>query len=165
MGDTKNLQNIEAIKKIQALAEEIDICMFCTYEDGKLRARPMSTQKADDQGNIWFLSDKDSDTNRQIALHREVELLYAHGYDKYLVIHGEAEILYDKDIIKDLWKTHAKIWFTEGVDDPRISVLKVSFENGHYWDTKNGKVVQLAKMAASLITGKSMDDGVSGKLR
>ncbi|MDQ3020154.1 MAG: pyridoxamine 5'-phosphate oxidase family protein [Bacteroidota bacterium] len=164
MGDTKNLSNNEAIKKIKELAEEIDICMFCTYDGDKLKARPMSTQKVDDEGTIWFLSDKDSHTNQEIKQDCEVELLYAHGYEKYLVLHGKAEILYDKQKIKELWKTHAKIWFTEGEDDPRISVIKVMFEDGHYWDTKHGKIVQLTKMAASLLTGKTMDDGIEGNL-
>lgn len=165
MGEVKNLDYSEAIAKIKDLAEEIDICVFCTYEGDRLQARPMSTQKVDDEGNVWFLSDKKSDMNRQILADNEVELLYAKGYDRYLVLHGTAEILYDKEKIKELWKPHVKIWFTEGVDDPRISVIKVKYDDGHYWDTKNGKIVQLSKMAASLITGKTMDDGIEGDLK
>ena len=164
MGDTKNLTSTEAIDKIKELAKEIDICMLCTYEADKLRARPMSTQKVDEEGNIWFLLDNTSDTYNQILKCQEVELLYAKGYDKYLVLHGSAWLSDDREKIKELWKTHAKIWFTEGVDDPRISVLKVTYDDGHYWDTKHGKIVQLTKMAASLLTGKTMDDGIEGDL-
>ena len=28
------------------------------------------------------------------------------------------------------------VWFTEGVRDPRITVIKVTPEDGYYWDTK-----------------------------
>jgi hypothetical protein len=38
-------------------------------------------------------------------------------------------------------------------------------ESTVYRDTKNNKMIQLIKMAASLVTGKTMDDGVEGKLR
>ncbi|HQY20001.1 MAG TPA: pyridoxamine 5'-phosphate oxidase family protein [Ignavibacteria bacterium] len=164
MGEIKNLSESDAIEKVKELAEEIDICMLCTYENGRMMARPMSTQKVDDEGNVWFLSDKSSDSNRQIENNNEVDLLYSKDYYKYLALHGSAEILFDKDKIKELWKKHAEIWFTEGVDDPRISVIKFNFDDGHYWDNKNGRIVQLTKMAASLLTGKTMDDGIEGDL-
>ena len=164
MGDVKNLSNNEATEKIKELAEEIDTCMFCTYKDGNLISRPMSTQKADEEGNLWFLSDKDSDKNKEIALNNNVELLYGQGHDKYLALHGKASISTNKEKIKELWQPIAKVWFTEGVDDPRISVIKVSYDDGYYWDSKHGKMVQMAKMAAAFVSGKTMDDGIEGKL-
>ncbi|MEO8446748.1 MAG: pyridoxamine 5'-phosphate oxidase family protein [bacterium] len=164
MGDTKDLSNAEAIEKIKELAEDIDICMLCTYKGDSLQARPMSTQKVDEEGNVWFLLDNTSGAHREISKDPEVELLYAKGYDKYLVLHGKGELSDDREKIKELWKTHAKVWFTEGMDDPRISVLKLSFDDGHYWDTKHGRIVSLTKMAASLLTGKTMDDGIEGDL-
>lgn len=164
MGDTKNLSDSEAVSKVKDLAEDIDICMFCTYSDSGIESRPMSTQTVDSDGNLWFLSDKDSNKNREIQQNNKVELFYGKGHESYLSLHGKAEISFDKEKIKDLWTPMAKVWFTEGVDDPAISVIKVHFENGHYWDTKNGKMIQLTKMAASLLTGKTMDDGIEGNL-
>ena len=51
-----------------------------------------------------------------------------------------------------------------GVDDPNLSVIQVVPDDGYYWNNKNGKMVAFAKMAASLITGKTMDDGIEGNL-
>ena len=165
MGDTKDLANTEAAKKIKELAGEIGTCMFCTYDGYKLVSRPMSAQNTDDEGNVWFLSDKGSNKNREILSNANVELFFAHGHDKFLSVHGKAAISFNKDKIKELWTPLAKVWFTDGVDDPRISVIKVACSEGHYWDTKHGKMVEWAKMAASLITGKTMDDGIEGDLK
>ena len=165
MGDTKNLSHTDAAKKIKELAVEIQTCMFCTYHGSKLESRPMSTQQVDAEGNIWFLSDKNSKKNKAIATNHSVELFYSQGHDKYLSIHGKATISYDKEKIKELWAPVAKIWFTDGVDDPNISVIKVSFSDGYYWDNKHGKMAELATMAVAFVTGKTMDDGIEGKLK
>ena len=71
MSTNKNLQHSEAAKKLKELVEDIDICLFCTdlqNNDG-LTARPMSSQKVDEEGNIWFFSDKNSDKNRCTSNH------------------------------------------------------------------------------------------------
>ena len=33
-----------------------------------------------------------------------------------------------------------------------------------YWDTKHNKMVQLLKIAASIVIGKTMDDSIEGEL-
>lgn len=66
MGDHKNIRNELAAKKIKNLAEEIKTCMFCTYVDNKIQSRPMSVQKIDEEGNLWFLSEKKSNKNQEI---------------------------------------------------------------------------------------------------
>jgi general stress protein 26 len=164
MGDRKDLTGKEALLKMKELAEEIKICMFCTHPKGELEARPMTAQQVDEQGNVWFLSDKDSTKNFDLEANSHVDLLFGQGQAKFLSLHGEASVLYDKEKIKELWTPIAKIWFTEGVDDPRISVIKLSVKNGYYWDTKHGKAVETAIMIAAFISGKTMDDGIEGKL-
>ncbi len=165
MGDTKHLGQQDALKEIKSLAEEIKTCMFCTYRSDILKARPMAVQKVDEDGNLWFLSDRNSDKNQEIKNDNNVELLFAGGHEKYLALHGTAEISFDKTKIKELWNPIIKVWFTEGVDDPAISVIKVSYDDGYYWDTKHGHMISVLKMVKSLVTGTSGDDGVEGALK
>ena len=165
MGDVKHLNDKEAVLKITDLAKEIKTCMFCTYKGNRLHSRPMSVQQVDDEGNIWFLSDKSSNKNQEIAAIDTVELLFGQGHEKYLALHGTASISYDKEKIKELWEPIVKVWMPGGVDDPALSVIKVAVSEGYYWDIKHGKMVEIAKMAASLVTGTTMDDGIEGKLR
>ncbi len=165
MGDTKHLGQQDALKEIKSLAEEIKTCMFCTYRSDNLKARPMAVQKVDEDGNLWFLSDRNSDKNQEIKNDNNVELLFAGGHEKYLALHGTAEISFDKTKIKELWNPIIKVWFTEGVDDPAISVIKVSYDDGYYWDTKHGHMISVLKMVKSLVTGTSGDDGVEGALK
>ena len=168
MGDVKNINNNEAVEKIKELAEKAQTCLFCTkIETGKaFSTRPMSAQKVDDEGNIWFLSDKDSTKNMEVKDDDHVQLLFSgSSHSDFLSVYGKASVNYDKEKIKEFWEPIVKTWFQEGVDDPRISVIKVTPEEGYYWDTKHGKLVAVAKMVTSMVTGKTMDDGIEGTIK
>jgi general stress protein 26 len=125
----------------------------------------MSVQEVDDSGNIWFISSADSNKNFEIKLDNSVQLFFADTSDShYLSVYGHATIYKDKATIEEVWSTVAEAWFEKGKDDPNVSVIKVKPTDAYYWDTKNGKAVQLLKIAASTITGKGNDDGVEGSL-
>lgn len=164
MGDHKDLRDISAVEKIKDLAEKIKTCMFCTYNGDKLSSRPMTAQKIDENGNLWFLSDKNSEKNIEILANSKVELFFSEPHDQFLSLHGHASILYDREIIKELFTPIVKVWMPEGEDDPNLSVIKVVPEEGYYWNNKNGKVVAAAKMTVAFITGTTMDDGIEGNL-
>ncbi|REH01012.1 pyridoxamine 5'-phosphate oxidase family protein [Flavobacterium aquicola] len=164
MGDHKDLKDSSAVQKIKDLAENIKTCMFCTYNGDKLNSRPMTAQKVDEEGVLWFLSDKTSVKNHEILENSKVELFFSEPHDQFLTLHGHATILYDREIIKELFTPIVKVWMPEGEDDPNLSVIKVVPDEGYYWNNKNGKVVALAKMTVAFITGKTMDDGIEGNL-
>lgn len=67
--------------------------------------------------------------------------------------------------IKELWDPILKTWFTEGVDDPRIMVIKVETKKGYYWDNKHGDAIAFIKMAAGAALGKTLDDSIEGEVK
>ena len=167
MSGITNLRNEDAIFKLRELAEAIDICMFCTNlkTDDGASCRPMSTQKVCDEGNIWFFSSADSDKNKEIEQNNNVQLFYSHpGKDSFMIVNGEAEIIFDRDMIDELWSPILKAWFPGGKDDPNISIVKVKPSNAYYWDTDGNKMINFLKMVASAATGKNLVEGNEGVL-
>ncbi len=164
--EIKNLKRKEANQKIKELAETADLCFFTTnLSELPLSARPMSTQEVDDEGNLWFFSDKDSDKNDHIKEDNRVQLFYCNkGSSEYLSLFGTATIIQDAKKAKELWSAPVKIWF-DSPDDPNLTIIKVEPQDGYYWDTKNGKFVALLKMTAGMITGKEFDDSVEGRIK
>ncbi len=162
-----NLQSEKAIRKMKELIEKANTCFFCTdgYRGGSDGVRPMSVQKVDEEGILWFLSPNDSFKNREIETNPEVRLFFqGSAHSDFLHLKGRAEISEDKATIKELWEPILKTWFTEGEDDPRISVIKVIPEDGYYWDTKHGNAIAFVKMAYGAVVGKTYDDSIEGKL-
>lgn len=78
---------------------------------------------------------------------------------------GSATVTRDKAKIKELWEPIVKTWFTEGVDDPRITAIKVAPTRGYYWDTKHGMAVAGMKMLVGAAIGKTLDDSIEGTLQ
>ena len=163
----EDLQGPEAQKKIRELTGKASTCFFCTrLQTGKpFATRPMAIQQVDDAGDIWFLSAMDSYKNRDIAEDPTVQLLFqGSDYSDFLQLYGMATISQDKRKIKELWNPMLKTWFTEGVDDPRISVIRFSPVEGYYWDTKHNMAIGMIKRLAGAITGKTLDDSIEGKV-
>jgi len=167
MSDTSNLRSQEGIEKLKHLVNEIDVCLFCTNlktDDGST-CRPMSAQAVDDQGNIWFFSDINSDKNREIKIDNQVQLFFSHpGKSSYLVVNGEADILTDRKKIEEFWNPIVKIWFEDGKDDQNISLIKVNVTSAYYWDTEGNKMINFFKMAASLATGTNLVTAREGSI-
>ena len=164
----EDLQGREAIKKMKALCEKAGNCFFCTKisTGGPFATRPMALQQIDEEGSFWFLSATDSYKNAEIATDPAVQMLFqGSSYSDFVNVYGKASITQDKARIKELWNKFAEIWFQEGPDDPDVTLIAVRPQQARYWDTKHNKVVQWAKMAAAMVTGKTMDDGREGTLK
>lgn len=164
----KNYYNREAIKKLKELAEDARICMMTTNLDQRpMSSRPMSLQEVDDEGIMWFISGKNSDKNYELRKDSEVQLFFMNnGSSEYLSVFGRAEIYTDQQTIDDKWSEMANAWFEDGKDDPNVSIIGVKPQDVRYWDTKHGKLVDMALMLYAAVTGADTgaDGGNEGKL-
>lgn len=164
----EDLSGASAVEKMKALAKSAPTCFFCTslQAAGGFATRPMSLQAVDDRGTLWFLSAVDSHKNEELRKDNRVQLLFqGSAHSEFMTLFGAATVSTDKEKIRELWEPILKTWFTEGVDDPRITAIQITPENGYYWDTKHGRAVALAKMAIGALTGKTLDDSIEGKLK
>lgn len=163
----RNLVDTMAIEKLRELVEKAETCFFSTSNNkGKASAsRPMNVLKVADSGNLLFLSATDSHKNKEIALDPFVQLFFqASTHSGFLHLYGMASLSRDKELIKELWRAPLKTWFTEGEDDPRISVITFVPQEGYYWDNKHGNAIAGIKMLIGAAVGKTLDDSVEGRL-
>ena len=163
----EDLNNKEAIDKLISMVKDIKVAIFCTeLTKTPLQSRPMSVQDVDDQGNLWFISSATSNKNFEILKDSQVQLFFANNSSfQYISIYGNATIYKDQEKIDELWSPVIKAWFEDGKNDPRVTVIKVTPSDAYYWDTKDGKIISLLKMAGSAIFGTTADIGVEGKLK
>jgi general stress protein 26 len=163
----KDLIGAQAAKKIKELFEKAENCFFCTRINSgqKFSTRPMAVQEVTDEGICYFLSASDSHKNAHIKSDPHVQLLFqGSNHSEFVTLHGTATITQDRNRIKELWKPILKTWFTEGEDDPRITVIAIVPQDGYYWDTKHGEMVAFAKQMIGATIGKTMDDSIEGRL-
>ena len=148
----------EQFAKVRELIDDIDICMFVTQNGVKFKSRPFPTTKVDEAGNIWFFTNKDSDTIEELKTSFQVNLAYSHpGNNDYLSVSGNAFMVEDQEKINELWSPVLKAWFPEGKESENVILIKVEPHGAAYWDASDNKLVELFKIGKALVTGNKYD--------
>jgi general stress protein 26 len=164
----EDLAAVDAIARIRKMVEASPNCFFCTAAatGESVGVRPMNVRKVEDDGSLWFLSASDSQKNRELALDNSVTLLFQGSpHSDFLYLRGRAQVSNDPACIDELWESILATWFTEGKDDPRITVIRVLPTDGYYWDTKHCSAISGIKMMIGAAIGKTLDDSIEGRLR
>jgi len=168
MGHYEQLNSTGAIKKLQEIVEHQRVCMMVTAPSSyPAPGRPMAVSEVDDHRAFWFMALRTSEKFDDIAKDPRTTLYIANPSDQeFLTIHGRCEILNDMARKRELWSVFASAWVPDGVENPDLRLIKVTPEDGYYWDTKDGKVAAAVKIAVAMVTGKVGDDGgVEGPLQ
>jgi general stress protein 26 len=157
-------QNVE---KLIEMVKNVRICMLITNEKNaeNVSGRPMSISKVDDNGTMWFFSKASSYKIDEIEEDKKVSIAITNeSNNNYLMIHGTATLVNDKTKIKELWNAIMKAWFPLGLDDPDMTLIKVTPNEVNYWDSSSSKMVVLFNTLKAIVTGKEYEQGEHGKI-
>ena len=77
-------------------------------------------------------------------------------------ISGHAEIIDDRDRVKELWSVYDKAFWPDK-NDPRIRILRVTPESAEFWEGA-GRVVTAVKLVAAIASGERMNLGENEKV-
>jgi general stress protein 26 len=126
----------QAIRKLAELIEKIRIAMLTTVsEDGTLWSRPITTQRARFDGDLWFITRLESPKAREVRQHRQVSLSYVRPEENaYVSVSGTAQLVSDPKKAAELWDPSYQDWFPGGPSDPHLVLIRVSVERAEYWD-------------------------------
>jgi general stress protein 26 len=162
----ENLFSQEAVQKMKEMIMSIDFTMFTTALDSKpMHIIPMSTRKVDNTGSIWFMSYKESEHNQNISKDPRTQLIYSDpSAMQFLTVYGEAAVITDKAVVKEMYKSSDDAWFT-GENDPNITAIKVTPSTVFYWDPKSNSLVSLFKKVVGELTGNEPDLMDQGELK
>ena len=141
-------------EKLYDMIKKVRIAMMTTVEaDGSLHTRPMASQEADANGDLWFFAEKGSAMEANVKGNPQVSLGYSepHASD-YVAISGRANLTDDRATIHDKWNEVLAAWFPEGKDDPKIVLIHVNPEKGEFWESKSGLLYTAASYVKSKLT-------------
>jgi general stress protein 26 len=156
------------LEELYELIEGIDIAMMTTRRaDGRLVSRPMATQEADDEFDLWFVSSVETDKMDELEHDPSVNLAYYDGDTReWVSVSGEARICRDRETIRRLYAPDWRIWFEKeddlrdgGPDDPRIVLIEVDVRSVVYMKRTASTPRVLFEMARGVITCDAPDIG------
>jgi general stress protein 26 len=145
-----------------SLIKDIRFAMFTVrHHNGHLHSSPMTTQNKaiDEDASLWFFMSMKNESVGDLAAQPEVNVAYADtGSDRYVSVSGTAAVVDDTAKKRQLWSKMAEAWFPVGVEDPDLALVQVRITHANYWDVKDSKLTQMAKMAKAVITGSPPKD-------
>ncbi|RLQ91487.1 pyridoxamine 5'-phosphate oxidase family protein [Planomicrobium sp. Y74] len=144
----------EELKIVNDLIKDIDVAMFTTIVGNKPVSRPLQTQEAEFDGDLWFLTLKDTDKYQEILQNPSVNVAYAGK--SYVSISGSAQFIDDLERKKEYWNPVFDKLLNTTYDDPNVILIKVTAETAEYWES--GNMTKTVKNFAKKLTGNE-DEG------
>lgn len=137
------------IKKLRKMIKDIRVAMMTTVgHEGELRSRPMATGDVEFDGDLWFFTRASSPKTEELMDDQRVNVSYADPKaQRYVSVCGRANLVKDREKIKELWAGFHKDWFPEGKKDPDLALIKVTVDRAEYWNAPARKMVHLAWLA------------------
>jgi len=164
---TRYKNRMSELQNLWDKIKDVRVAMLTTVEEnGSLRSRPMYTQQAEFDGELWFFTADDSGKVEEIAREHQVNLAYADPKDsRYVSVSGIAELVKDRAKIEELWSPMLKAWFKGGQDDPHIALLRVRVTEAEYWDDTSSKMTRLVGMVKSALGSESYKSDEHGVVK
>lgn len=157
----------EQLAGIAGKIKNVKFGMFTTSDDTRtLTSRPLTQQQIDEQGQMWFFVSDEAAYTRDLLNNPQVNVSFADTGDSlYVSVCGHAELLKDRAKAEELWSPLVKAWFPGGLDDPKLSLIKVTIQSAEYWDSSASKMMQFFEMAKAALTGDTPKDmGEHGRI-
>ncbi|HEY0179550.1 MAG TPA: pyridoxamine 5'-phosphate oxidase family protein [Dokdonella sp.] len=154
------------LHKLGELIEGIEVAMLTTHAaDGTLVSRPVQTLQFDADGNLYFFTAAGSGKVEEILAHADVNLAYADpARGRYVSVRGQARVERDEAKIRELWSPTQRPFYPQGVDDPRLVVLRVRVRDAAYWEPSGHFLVRAFEFVRAYFSETPSDLGRHGRL-
>jgi general stress protein 26 len=148
----------DAGTRLQELLSGVRMVMVTTADgSGALASRPLTVQRVDGDGTLWFLVDAHA---RWVTETVDPVNVAASESDTWLSISGTAELLRSEAVLDDLGDPVSDTWFQEGAEK---AALRVEVDRADYWSAPN-RLAQLLEIGKGIVTRTQPDLGERGRL-
>ena len=155
-----------SIRQLRGLLKGMPIAMLTTQSvGGTSHSRPMLVHDVDDEGWLWFLTDRHSRKACELSQNPQATIAFqSRRGDRYVSVQGTAVVVHDDVKLQELWNPTLRSWFPRGRRDPEIVLLAVRVTRAEYWLVPRTRLARIAGMAKALLTGKRHEAGKHGVL-
>ncbi len=147
------------VARVRELLEGIRVAMLTTVEpDGTLRSRPMLAQPMDADGDLWFFTADGTTKVDEVRQDGRIGVSWARpGAHRYVTAAGTCEVVRNRAKLAELWSPTYRAWFPEGLEDPRLVLLRVRVHTLEYWESPQRPVEQAVGIVKALVRGEAVE--------
>lgn len=158
MAKDKELTHDEKLAKVKEFMKDIKIGALTTIAERGLVSRPMALQETEFDGDLWFLTFRDTPKVTEIEADPRVNVSFSDDDQNYVSIAGRAEVVVDEAKKKELWNKVYEAIFNTNYDDPELVLIKVRAHGAEYWES-GSKARSAFQFVTNLFGDKGHDLG------
>jgi general stress protein 26 len=142
MGDAKS--RAAAVGRLAEMIKDIPVAMLTTTGMGRLRSRPMVTQREPFDGTLWFVTERGTGKTDDVRERQAVHVTFvAPDEQRFVWASGTASIVDDRARLTALWHDGYLPWIAGGLGNPDLTLIGVRVEEAEYWDAAQGRMARL----------------------
>lgn len=156
----------KSIRQLRQLLKGTTIGMLTTQTaTGETHSRPMLVHGVDENGWLWFLTDRSSRKTCELIQNPRASVTFqsARG-DRYVSVYGTAIVVRDEFYVKRFWNPTYRAWFPKGKRDPELVLVAVRAARAEYWLVPNSRMSRVVCAVKAMITGRRYEAGKHGML-
>lgn len=124
---------------------------------GSLHGRPMAIARVEDNVTLWFITSVASAKADEVAEDARA-MVTLQSSSRFICINGNAELVFDPEQIRALWKDEYRVWY-DSERDPDIVLVRFSSFDAEYWDNSGMQGLKYVFQAArAYVTGQKLED-------
>jgi len=156
------MSDAQDISKVTDIINDSRIGMFTTInEKGALVSRPLAVQDVQDDGDMWFFTSEGTSQVAHVKANPAVNVSFGKGTE-WVSVAGTAEVVTDRQEIRDRWNQAVEAWFPDGPETPEVVLLRVDSDSAEYWTSPGGTAATVLQWVKSKVTNSRMSVGESG---
>ncbi len=156
----------KSIRQLRQLLKGTTIGMLTTQTaTGETHSRPMLVHGVDENGWLWFLTDRSSRKTCELIQNPRASVTFqsARG-DRFVSVYGTAIVVRDEFYVKRFWNPTYRAWFPKGKRDPELVLVAVRAARAEYWLVPKSRMSRVVCAVKALITGRRYEAGKHGML-
>ncbi|QDY89677.1 pyridoxamine 5'-phosphate oxidase [Arthrobacter sp. UKPF54-2] len=156
------MSDAQDISKVTEIINDSRIGMFTTInEKGALVSRPLAVQDVEADGDMWFFTSSGTSQVAHIGANPTVNVSFGRRTE-WVSVAGTAEVVTDRQEIRDRWNQAVEAWFPDGPETPEAVLLHVDSDSAEYWTSPGGTAATVLQWVKSKVTNSRMSVGESG---
>lgn len=158
------MEKLENLNDVKNAVDGVRTVMVTTREsDQSLGSRPMTVQRFDEAGTIWFIVDGTADWV-DTGSTEPANVAFVDGDDAWVSVAGMVSYSQDRAMLDELWDSVTDAYYPEdGKDSDRAWLMKVSIDRVDWW-TNPSTLKFFYEVAKAQVTDERPEEGASGTI-
>lgn len=147
-----------SLEAVRERVDDVRVAMVATLErNGTVTSRPLTVQRIDEDGTVWFLVARDADW---LDDGQQVDVALVDEGRTWVSVAGTADYDASDTAVEDLWDKASAQFFD---DRSRATAMRVRARTWSYWAAPN-RIAQVFQFAKAFVTDDTADSGTSGTI-